>query len=209
MPENPSVPTRIRNDQAVEDSLNQAGRLIHGVMVRQLEENATAGISPTAPTDPALVVLETVINGIKNGTDISGQQENIQKLVLNQEQRSELVDNLLLTHDFSRLVRFAKAREFLEIFMLGLCERGDLSAAEALAFMKIVNDESAVLQKRVRIGATSIKDVEQMLSKIDYAFQANEKTASKKYASLSPQAREVIRKLAHKIDKSGKKYEEA
>lgn len=189
----------------LETALTGAARIMRDVMMRQLNDNPEAAqetFRRSTEGDPVLDVLENVVKGIKHGTDISSHEEQIEKLVLNQEQRAELIDNILLTHDYDRLVKYIKARKVLEDFMLLCAERGDLSVTEALAFMKIVHDESETLQGRVKAGATSIKDVVSMLHKVDYAIQANEKGLQKKFDKTTPQGREIIRRLAHKLQKA-------
>jgi hypothetical protein len=211
MPENgapspeppPEVVQPVRNtassDFNLEANLNGAARVIRDVMIRQLNDGAAQ-----TSVDPILDVLETVVNGIKHGTDISAQEERITKVILNQEQRAELIDNIMLTHDFDRLVQYAKARKVLEDFLLKSAIRGDLSVTEALAFMRIVQTESETLQNRVKSGAHSVKDIVQMIQKVDYTIQRNEQDLAKKYKNTSPQSREVMRRLGHKLNKLGK-----
>jgi len=172
-------------------------------MHRQLQDGAEAAqaIFQEGQSDPVLKILDKVVQGIKHGTDISENQEEISKLILNQESRAELIDNILLTHDYDRLVKYVRARKVLEDFLLLACQRGDLSATEALAFMKIVMTESETIQHRVKAGATSVKDIINLVSKADYAVQAKEADLTKKFDKTTPQGREIIRRLAHRLNK--------
>lgn len=187
----------------LEAALSGQARAVRDVMHRQLQDGAEAAtkIYEDGKNDHVLNILDTIVTGIKNGTDISSSQGEISKLILNQESRAELIDNILLTHDYDRLVKYVRARKVLEDFMLLCIQRGDLSATEALAFMKIVMDETKMLQTRVKAGATSIKDVEQLVNKVDFALHAKEAEINKKYDKTSPQGREIIRKLAHALNR--------
>lgn len=187
----------------LEASITGQAAAVRDVMHRQLTDGAEAAqrVFAEGQNDNVLKVLDTVVSGIKNGTDISANQEEISKLILNQESRAELIDNILLTHDYDRLVKYVRARKVLEDFLLLSCQRGDLSATEALAFMKIVMSESETLQNRIKAGATSVKDILGLVNKADFALQVKETELSKKFEKTSPQGREIIRRLAHRLNK--------
>lgn len=183
--------------EALEKSLSPAAKVMREVVSRHLDE--TGGADPKI--DPVLAVLERVIDGIKTGTDISGAQQEVAKLVTNQESRSELIDSLMMAHDYNRLLKYAQARDHVETLLLDASRRGDLTPTEALAFMSIITAESKVIQARVKSGATDVKDVIALLEKADYTVTNAQVDLAKKFANTSPQGREIVRRLVHRLGK--------
>lgn len=154
--------------------------------------------------DPVLSVLDAVVNGIVHGSEVKNQQANIEKLISGQESRAELIDQLMLTHDYTRLLAFAKARAKLEQFMLACANRDDLSPMETLAISKYITDELKSLEGRVKAGSTSVGDFMQLMSKIDYTVSLNQRELEKKLSTTTPQGREIIRRAAYKLGQLSK-----
>lgn len=191
-------------DPELDRSIPGADRVVRDVMVRQLEEDSER-VQQTFEAnrnDSVLGILDAVVAGIKNGTEISSKQEAIAKIILNQEERASLIDQILLTHDYERLANYVKARKVIEDFLLLCAQRGDLSATEALAFMKIIQTETAGLSARIRSGATKVNDIVQLVEKVDYKLHQHGEDLGKKFSKTSPQSREIIRRLAHKLNKA-------
>lgn len=199
------VPARAQSFQelkALEDLLSSKDKVVREVIGRDLEERgaSTGQLSPP-PADPILDTLEKIVSGIKTGGDIQQESSAVLRFISNQESRSTLVDSMLLSHDYERLVRYAKARNHLEDVLLRASMRGDLSPTEALAFMSVVNAESKVLQARVRAGSENIKDIMALLEKADYALTERQVEITKRYVDTTPQGREIIRRLTHRLAK--------
>lgn len=155
----------------------------------------------TTEDDRVLATLQRVVDGINGGKNLSSDISEIAQLISHQEDRAELIDNLMLTHDYSRLIRYVKARDHLENFLLDCAMRGDLSPAEALAFQKLVMDESSKIMDRVKSGATSVKDIIGLMNKVDYTVTLSEKQLQRQFAKTTPQGREVVRRLTHRLAK--------
>jgi hypothetical protein len=156
---------------------------------------------PPAPEDAVLDTLDEVIDSLKTGREISGLRERIAQLVTNQESRAELVSNMAMTHDFDRLSRYMRARASLEDILLTAAVDRSLTPTQALAFLKITQEQSEIILNRVRAGATNIQDLLSLLNKADYALQVQDAELAKKFSNTSPQGREIIRRLAHRLNK--------
>lgn len=156
---------------------------------------------PPAPKDMVLDTLDEVINSLKTGREITGLRERIAQLVTNQESRAELVSNMAMTHDFDRLSRYMRARASLEDILLNAAVGRTLTSTQALAFLKITQEQSEIILNRVRAGATNIQDLLSLLNKADYALQVQDAELAKKFSNTSPQGREIIRRLAHRLNK--------
>lgn len=219
MPENQEDPVQLglfnppaASDLSV-DAIRGAIGQVHNVIVRQLDarfQDARVQVEiereiEEAKADTVLNTLSKVVGSIKTGESITDDtRESVTKLISNQEDRAELIQNLLLTHQYDRLVRYTKIRDHLERVMLACAKRGDLTAAEALAFMKITMEQTDSISSEVKAGATSVQDLMGMLNKVDFAVQISEKELEKKFANTSPQGREIVRRLATRLSKAAK-----
>lgn len=229
LPTAPAQTLPIFTDGILESCLNGAGRIVRDVMERQwrdrsaqatvqqisssnLPSNAVTVVvlddaatpltpPPAAPADEVLQTLQRLISGLQQGGDISHLKDELAKYVLNQESRAELVTNLVMTHDYNRLNNYMHARASLENILLQAATGSRLTPTQALAFLKIVQEESEIILNRVRAGATNVKDIVGLLNKADFALQTREGELAKKFASTTPQGREIVRRMAHRLRK--------
>lgn len=155
--------------------------------------------------DAVLDVLESVVDGILTGRSLERQRGQISRYISNQEARAELIANLVQTDDYRRLVRLLRARGKLEQSLLSAMERHDLNPSEMLALHQVASHEVAVTSKGVLANANNVNDVIGLLEKADAAFSDQEEFLAKKFAKTTPQGREVIRRLAHRLSKLNKK----
>jgi len=196
----------VSSDLNIEACLDRASRLMRDVVIRQLQSMVEGEITSETPPDGQILdTIGSVVQSIVSGTSLDAHNETITKLVINQENRANLLNNLILTHDYERLVGYLKARHLLEKHMLACLERNDLTPSEALAFMKIVQTETAEIQGHIASGASSINDIGALLNKVDYATQTGEKELAKKFKNSTPHDREIVRKLIYKLSKVVKK----
>jgi len=192
----------VQYTQTLDSALKGAAKIVRDVVLRELSSRDVHTVElVSSDKDPVLDVLDHVVNGIKTGSNLTEQYPEIARLVNNQESRAELINNLLLTHDYDRLVKYVRARQSLEKFMFECANRGDLSPTEGLAFMSMVMSETETIYSRVKSGATKINDVVGMLNKIDYTVQQSEKELLNKFKKTTPQGREIVRRLIHKLNK--------
>jgi hypothetical protein len=158
-------------------------------------------VVPPPPNDDVLDTLDHVIEALKTGREITGLRERIAQLITNQESRAELISNLTLTHDFDRLKRYLRARAALEDMMLRAVTEQSLSPVDVLEFLNVIQEQSEKILNRVQSSATNIQDLTALLNKADYAVQTHDAELAKKFSNTSPQGREIIRRLAHRLYK--------
>jgi hypothetical protein len=154
--------------------------------------------------DPILDTLDNVVEGILKGESLTKHHEDIRKYILNQQDRSELIANLLLTKDYRRLVAFVKVRDLLETRLLEAATRADLNISEIMAMMQIVGANADKLSNRVEAGATNISDVIALMTKVDYTLQENDTRLKDKLKHTSASGREIVRRVLHKLQKVAK-----
>lgn len=174
---------RIRDEQRVptEEELRQEAE----------DENA----------DPIINVLDDVVEGILKGDSLEKYHDQIRKYILNQQDRSELIANLLLTKDYRRLVSFVKVRDILEGRLLEAATRSDLNISEIMAMMTIIGAQADKLSSKVEAGASNISDVLALMTKVDYTLQENDTKLKEKLKGTSASGREIVRRVIHKLKK--------
>lgn len=155
-------------------------------------------------TDPSIGVLQEVVDSFQNGKSIAHLQGVLSQLTTNQEQRAELISALVLSHDYNRLVKYMAVREHLEDQVMEAALRDDLTPAEKLMMLRLVGDETAALENKVQSSSTGIKDMVSLMNKVDYQLQVGEHSLRAKYAKTTPQGREIVRRLAVRIQQTFK-----
>lgn len=192
------------DDGAMDFSIGVVAKVIRDAVVRDVDQHPERYIDlleSVDHADPAVLALEKVTDGINNGQSLQQSYGDIARLVSNQADRAELFDNLLMTHDFTRLVKFLKARSRVESVLLTIAERGDLTAAESLAFLEMMNNQISKIQTRIRAGTASNNDIMGLLAKVDFAMQGAEEDLEARFAKSTPQGREIMRRLATRLGK--------
>lgn len=192
---------------AMDHSIGAVARVIRDAVVRDVEnhpEHYFDLLDAPNKADPAVLALEKVVHGINTGAPLSKSYGEIERLVSNQQDRAELFDNLLMAHDFTRLVGFLKARSRVENVLLAVAERGELTATESIAFLEMMNTQIGKIQTRIRSGAVANNDIMGLLAKVDFVMQQGEEDLEAKFAKSPPQSREIMRRLATRLAKLGK-----
>lgn len=211
----PSQSVGFYTDSSLEEVLDRAAREARDIMERQWRARQLPVLAdgppsipvdvlaplPPAPADQVLDTLDEVIGALKTGREISGLRERIAQLVTNQESRAELISNMAMTHDFDRLAKHMRARASLEDILLTAATDRTLTPTQALAFLKLTQEQCDTILSRVRAGATNIQDLITLLNKADYALQLQDSKLSSKFSNTTPQGREIIRRLAHRLNK--------
>lgn len=152
---------------------------------------------------PVFGVVQEVIRGIRDGTKMTHVYDDVMRLTSNQEARAELIDQLMLSHDFTRYADFVAARDDIETDLLLACKRQQLNPIEKVALYREITKIVTGLENRIRGQTSSVKDIVSQLQKVDYAVNASSTAElQKRFANTSPQAREVTRKLLTKLRKA-------
>jgi hypothetical protein len=217
------IPVRFLTDYARKLQMNslsgslkgEANDLIHAVVYReQIDESVSTAIDnnnryeqgernfePETDADPLLNTLEHVVNGIMTGQSLDDQHGKIRQYIHNQQERSDLISNLLLTKDYQRLLSHLKVREILEARLLQAALRGDLNTSELLAVTQMVTEQTSKLETRVQAGASNVSDVMALLNKADYALSLHEDKVRDKFKHTTSTGREIVRRMIHKLRK--------
>jgi hypothetical protein len=186
-------------------NLQSSAKLVERVVCRQLIADSQDGaVVPVVPTNPTLDVLEKLITSFRDGTSSKQIQAEIEKLLNAQDERSNLVNNLLVVHDVDRLPQFLRLRAYIENYLVHAATQGGLTPAEALAFLKISQTEIETISSRVRSGANPVKDIEELIQRADFVNKASDRELMEKFKTTSPQGREILRKISHKIAKAAR-----
>jgi hypothetical protein len=152
-------------------------------------------------SQPVLDALDRVVDSIMNGSDLSPEFPKIARLIHAQDQRAEVISQLVLTQDYKRLAKATRAREKLEETIFTLAQNDELLPAERLLVLERLDNLIRDTRKGISLQSTSIADIRAMLEKIDYATEAAGETLKRKFEKTSPQGREVVRKLITNLDK--------
>lgn len=188
-----NVMAREHVDQSVAIALDQQNRYEHGEREFTDEDE-----------DPLLMTLDKVVEGILTGQSLEDQKGKIKQYIFNQQERAELISNLLLTKDYQRLIQFTKVRDELEKKLLSAALRGDLNVPELMAMMQMVGDQTSKLENRVQAGASNVSDVLALLNKADYHLHLHEDTIKEKFKHTTSTGREIVRRMIHKLQKVDK-----
>lgn len=152
--------------------------------------------------DPALSVLQQVVEGFSNGTSLAHLSEQINQLISNQEQRAELISSLVMSHEYQRLVKYLAVRAHLEDQLIESALRDDLSVSERIMLLKLVGDETQSTANKVQAGSTTVKDILGLMNKVDYKLQLGERSLGSKFKKTTPQGREIVRRVAFQLQRT-------
>lgn len=160
---------------------------------------------PGPPPSPALDGLRAVIEAVVQGKDLLQHAKEIERLVMGQETRANLVDSLIATADYERLMGFLTARRTLEFSLLGALNSGQLSPPEQLALLNYLNTETRNIEGKIKAGTTEMKDVMGLLLKLDASTAAGEASIAERVKLTTPQGREIVRRVLHRLGKATRK----
>lgn len=207
-------PVPLRQSSTIEHEvlscLQSAAKLVERVITRQLQQDADSGIldlpedeDPRAE-DAIVNVVSKLIRSFKTGGSEGAVKVEVERLLNAREEKTELVNSLLVIHDMDRLPDYLKLRRYIEKYLLRSAFKSELTPAEALAFLKISQDEIKGIVSQVRTNGDPSKDVGELLNKADFVTKASEKELVEKFKMTSPQGREILRKIGHKLAKAAK-----
>ena len=151
--------------------------------------------------DPITNVLGDVVSGIMKGESLAAHHDQIRKYITNQQDRSELIANLLVTKDYQRLVSFLKARDILEQDIVKAALRSDLNISEKMALLQMVSEITTGLEHKVQAGASNVSDFAALMAKVDYTLQVNDATLKGRMKMTTSAGREIVRRVMHKLSK--------
>jgi hypothetical protein len=149
--------------------------------------------------DPSLAAMRELVANIENGKDIRPIFQKITQLIHNQESRAEVFNSLSQTHDFGRYVEFLSGRKRIEKVLLAIAEKGELSPGDGLALLEYFNLHIGQIEKKTVSNSTTGRDIASLLSKIDFMVSTQQSQMQQRMAKTTPQNREIMRRVAHKL----------
>jgi hypothetical protein len=157
------------------------------------------------PPDPAIMAMAELVKNIEQGQDITPSFEKIKRLIHNQESRAEVFSSLSLTHEYGRYASFLQARRRVELVLLAIASKGKLTPGDALALLAYLNAGIGKIEQRFESNSTGNRDIAALLGKIDYLVSTQQQEIQKKMANTTPQNREILRRVGHKLLKMAPK----
>jgi hypothetical protein len=179
---------------------NSAESMLNNLVARQLADPNFQVKIPKSE-HKVLGLLQDIVGTFQTGGDISEYKEQVQKLIHNQAERADLVDNVLMTIDYERLGNAMASKIKLEMIIHAAIASGQISTIEAIALFPIVSKEAESLLKRVKLGTSEVKDVSKLVEKVNSIAEDGNAEILKQFANTSPQNREIMRRMAHKFGK--------
>lgn len=173
---------------ALEKALSPAARVVVDIYNRGLAVSSR-------PKNAVTSVMREIVAGIEEGKDIRETYSAIGRLIHNNEQRANVINQLLMTNDFRRATELTEARDQLEFELIQAAKRNDLTAEERLVLMKMLDEQLKMVSGRLAAGAQPVQDLIGLMQKINFAAQHDDRALQQRFAQTSPQGREIIRKL--------------
>lgn len=180
--------------RALSSAIGAAGTALCESVLRQ-----EAGLPPGAPiTDNAMVVLREVVSCIQGGGDLRPHYANLERLIHSQKQRAEVIDSLLLTSEYGRMVSLMEARNRIEQILVGKSLRPDLTIDQQASLHSFLNNLVRQVGSRIQEGALPMSDVVATVRKMANPGQDDD-GASARLKGTSAQGREIVRQLALRV----------
>ena len=200
-----NMPLRI---DEFEGMMSGPARAVCGIFMRQLTDIMDGRVdAPDLDPDDSLKVLESLVGKFAKGESLSAIKPEVDRLVMAQDDRVMLVKAVMATHGLTRLVRLVKARDRLERFMVSCLERGDMTASEAIVFMKII--QTSMTEVQTEIIPQPLKDSDGVVDKADFATRKSGEVVRRNLGNTSPQGREVMRKMLYGMFKGHQNGQDA
>lgn len=189
--------------------LSQVALRLRSIIIQEIssspEQYAEVLSQDSLPPDPSIQAIQELVSNIECGKDVSAQFPKIQRLIHNQDSRAEVFGSLALTADYSRFAAFLSARRRVETVLLAMAEKAKLTPGDSLALLAYLGENIKDIEKKVQANTSSGKDIAALLGKIDYTLNTQQQALAAKMAKTTPQNREIMRRVAHKLLKSANK----
>ena len=152
--------------------------------------------------DEAVDALKRVLRGITAGEDLKDSEPMIARLVANQEARAKVINSLIMTHDYERLVRFIDVRKNMDRVIIDAAANKELKWQTAVNLYKLVTLEVEEISGRMRAQMMGNTEMLNLIQKVGWATDMDDMALADKLKGTSPQGREIIRRVAYKLKKA-------
>lgn len=150
--------------------------------------------SQKLPDDPTLDILDRLVDCIVTGADVSEIKEEVTRLVSHPREKAEIIAAVLRNHEYRRFNQWLRVRAQSEELIFRSMRRGELSTAEALAFMRAANAEINQFTATLAKQEDKTSDPTSLLEKVDVGKAAREAESADAYKGTTPHGREIIRR---------------
>jgi hypothetical protein len=167
--------------------------VVNNVICRDIvEEPANDDLDKEIPPDPTIGLLESVVTGVIDGSSLEAVKDEVTRLLGCPREKSDVIGALLRTHDYYRVAQWVRVRHDNERRIFKASQRGDLTTAESLAFLRLACAEISTITASTK--AETHPDSGSMVDKLDNAQAERDKLAAEKYKGTTPHGREIVRK---------------
>lgn len=158
------------------------------------------------PEDPTIAVLDKLVRGILDGTDLSDVKPEVTRILSSQKDKARIVQALVANHDFHRINLLLRVRARQEGLLYAANQRGDLSVHESMALFRLA--DTALAQVTRSIGATDdsgsngpsvVDSAATTLDKVDATRHARDNRNESKFTGTTPHGREIVRRRLYAL----------
>jgi hypothetical protein len=170
------------------------------VALRQLKD--MSGPMPNTASG-ALQTMTKLQETFSKGGDVTALSPDVAVHITGQADRMELVASMLDALDLERLVVLLNNRAKFEDFISACARRSDLTIAEAMAIANYTRNELESITRKLRqkrSEAPASRDHIELLHRANLPTQMQRKGLQERFSEVSPQEREILRKLGFKIE---------
>jgi hypothetical protein len=168
---------------------------MHNVIVRQLADDLRYP-PKEEPESQALGLLADIMVARQEGKSLEPYKDRLAQEISSSNELNTMTWRLYRRYRVSKLVRWLKADDEMDRFLLRCFTRGDFTPTELLIFKKLsqsnVKELAEELLAESREGISEMR-AEDVLTKLDIGSKITE--GSQFLSRTTPQGREIVRKL--------------
>lgn len=182
-------------------------QMVGNVISREIIEPQ---VQHVIPEDPTIAVLDKLVRGILDGTDLSDVKPEVTRILSSQKDKARIVQALVANHDFHRINLLLRVRARQERLLYAANQRGDLSVHESMALFRLA--DTALAQVTKSIGATDdggggngpsvVDSAATTLDKVDATRHARDNRNESKFTGTTPHGREIVRRRLYALKQS-------
>jgi ribosomal protein L19 len=171
--------------------------IIHNVIMRQLEDDVENPPEPE-PGNPLVALLKKVQNAKDTGLPLAAYADEAAKHLQGLDAEEKLTAATVRHVRLREICEGLETRTAINRFLRRLFKRGDFNAREALVFKQLTD---AQLETQIKAMLDGIKTGNQDavthedFMSMDWSLKMTEKASAKAFEGITPQEREIVRKI--------------
>lgn len=157
------------------------------------------------PVDPTLAVLDQLVHGILQGTDLSPLKPEVTRILSSQNDKARIVEALVRNHDLHRVNLLVQVRAKQEALLHEASQRGDLTVPESLALLRMADSALTQVAKTLTAekagtgGSGGGESAASTLEKVDATRAQRDERRVSRFAGTTPHGREIIRRRLYRL----------